>query len=131
MFHLVIFTLIFGTAVSSLAAAKQKVQIDVEVWKNGRLDSKPKFVIIEGEEGQLTQSSDDLSFKLNISPKNSGFSDKAFKIALEYVEIKGGEDQEPLLANVETSSYSVSTVKFLPPTQGADPVELKITAKPL
>lgn len=131
MFRVLVFAITLLAGLSLSAAPKRKVQVNVEVWKNGRLDSSPQFVVTEGEEASVAQSSDALSFKLNVSPKNSPFSDKAFKIALEFVEVKNGEDQEPLTANVETTSYDVSTVKFLPPKQDAAPVELKITAKPL
>jgi hypothetical protein len=131
MFRVLVFALSFLTVLSLSAAPKRKVQVNVEVWKNGKLDSSPQFIVTEGEEASLAQSSDALSFKMNVSPQNSPFSDKAFKIALQFVEVKNGEDQEPLTASVETTSYAISTVKFLPPTQEASPVELKITAKPL
>lgn len=122
--------MLFATSLVS-AAPKRKVRVEIEVWKNGRLDSSPKIIVNEGEEASIMQSSDELSFRMALSPKNSPFSDKGFKISLDFAEVKEGEEQEPLSATVETSSYSVSTVRFLPPRQGADLVELKISAKPL
>jgi hypothetical protein len=131
MFRVCAFTALLLLTVSLQATPKRTVQVDVEVWKNGQLDSTPRFIVTEGERANMALSSDSLSFKMNVSPKNSPFSDKAFKIALEYIEIKNGVDQEPMNVNVESSSYSTAVVKFLPPTEGADPVELKISAKPL
>ena len=116
---------------SAFASPKQKVQIEVEIWKNGELDSTSHIVATDGESAFISQSSDGLSFKLSLSPKTTGYSDRAYKIALEYTEIKDGEGQDPLRANLETSSYETSSVRFLPPTDGANPIELKISAKPV
>lgn len=129
MFRCLLVILLIPTQVFS--AAKQAIQIEVEVWKNGQLDSKSGIVTREGELGSINQSSDGLSFKLNVSPKTAAYSDRAYKIALEYVEIKEGQEPVSLNANVETSSYETSVVKFLPPQEGANSIELKISAKPL
>ncbi len=115
----------------AFASPKQKIQIEVEIWKNGELDSTSGIVTTDGESASISQSSDGLSFKLSLSPKTTGYSERAYKIALEYTEIKNGEGQDPLRANLETSSYETSSVRFLPPTDGADPIELKISAKPV
>ena len=123
--------LILFTTLTASASPKQKVQIEVEIWKNGELDSTSQIVATDGESAFISQSSDGLSFKLSLSPKTTGYSDRAYKIALEYTEMKDGEGQDPLRANVETSSYETSSVRFLPPTNGANPIELKISAKPV
>ncbi len=125
----VIFILLMTFTAS--AFPKQKLQIDVEIWKNGELDSTSHIIATDGESAFISQSSDGLSFKLSLSPKTTGYSDRAYKIALEYTEMKDGEGQEPLRANLETSSYETSSVRFLPPTDGANPIELKISAKPV
>ncbi len=125
----VILSLFF--ALTAAASPKQKVQIEVEIWKNGELDSTSHIVATDGESAFISQSSDGLSFKLALSPNTTGYSDRAYKIALEYTETKDGEGQDPLRANLETSSYETSSVRFLPPTDGANPIELKISAKPL
>ncbi len=115
----------------AFAAPKQQVQIEVEIWKNGELDSTSRILTTDGESASISQSSDGLSFRLLLSPKTTGYSDRAYKIALEYTETKDGEGQEPLRAQLETSSYETSIVRFLPPTDGANPIELKISAKPV
>ncbi len=131
MLHYILFAIFALSLNIASANPKRKVQMDVEIWKNGRLDSMPQLIVTEGEEAILSQSSDLLSFKMQLTPKNSPFSDKAFKISLEYTEVKGGLEQEPLHADVESSSYESAIVRYLPPTEGAEPIELKITARPL
>lgn len=131
MLHYVLFVSVALSLSISQATPKRKVQMDVEIWKNGRLDSMPQLIVTEGEEGVLSQSSDLLTFKMQLTPKNSPFSDKAFKISLEYTEVKEGQEQEPLHADIESSSYESAVVRYLPPTEGAEPIELKITARPL
>jgi hypothetical protein len=123
--------LLFLMTFETSAAPKQNVQMEVEIWKNGVLDSTAHITALDGDHATISQSTDALSFKLSLSPKTTGYSDRAYKIAVAYSEIKHGEVQDPLLAQVETSSYETSIVRFLPPTDGADPIELKISAKPV